>query len=505
LSGHLLYLTNIDADVQDGDLFSKYLSVSSSVLDNISIPLGKDEVKTGYGYTYPNEIDLRIGTGTISVRVHVTTTSSDVTCRVRATRTDKDGVAISSTDWTGTQILSASRTFTTPAVDWTAANADDRLRIEYQFTTTSNMAATPSVRLGGTLPWVEAPFTTELDISVHEAGGGTIIPSPGVYNYIEAGREIEATATPEDISKVFQKWVINAVDVYENPTILIMNNDIVAVAHFQDAVPYNVIISVEQGLGSAIPEEGVHEYIAGVTVTVLGEPLERMDNVKFIVDSNIVFDNEEYFKQAQFIMPSEDVTVKIYFTSPFIELERSEDQLSWVHIADIYCINPENPDPGIYLDWEIPKAGDVTYYYRGRRFERNIESEYSNIESILFVKKIVSYIIYKDHQSIEIESVLYTMFEQEVIDVHIEWKQTTAQEWTSTASQPMTEIGTFTNEILGLNFDTEYEYRPVVIWDNNGTPEIIYGATLAFLTLMEPPILLGQKIGEVFRLSWEVT
>jgi len=48
----LLYLTTANADIATG-LFYKYLRPTASGTVSQNIALAKDEVQTGYGYSYP--------------------------------------------------------------------------------------------------------------------------------------------------------------------------------------------------------------------------------------------------------------------------------------------------------------------------------------------------------------------------------------------------------------------------------------------------------------------
>ena len=378
----LLYVTTTSSGISDGGTYSRLLKPVPSSAAPLSFSLGRNTPEYLYAYSDEDEIDLRAGTGAIEVFVGVTTASSgNTTCRVRATRCDRDGNAISSTDWTATQTMQASRTFTTPSVDWSGADADDRLRIDYEFNTTDH-ADSFAIVSGGTYPYVDTPFTNELDISVDAAGGGTTDPDPGTYDFVVAGKEVEIKAIPSGIEKKFVKWVIDSVDVFENPTTVAMDDDVVAVAHFDDADQYDLEISVEEGEGTVTPSAGTHEKYEQELVSIEAEADTEDYNAKIIIDSATKFDNEEFFGSAEFNMPDENVTVKIYFIEPFVRIERSDgDNESWNHIADVS--DPYVENPADYLDTN-GFQDDVEYFYRARRIEGNNKTDWSDEESIVY-------------------------------------------------------------------------------------------------------------------------
>ena len=378
----LLYLTNTNSDLSEGDLFYKALRPATGSAANITISLSKNVARTGYGFSHANEIDLRAGTGTITVKVHVQTAAT-ATCRVRANRISSTGNVLASTDWTATQSLgtTGTKTFVTDSVDWTGASASDRLRIDYEFVTGEH-SASPVIQVGVENASVETPFTNELDISVEAAGGGTTTPEPGTYDYVVAGKEVQLTAIPDGLSKKFVKWVIDSVDVFENPTTVTMDDDIVAVAHFDDADQFDLVVSVEEGDGTVTPSAGTYVKYEQEIVTIVAEADTEDYNAKIIVDSATEFDNEEFFGTAEFSMPGEEATVKVYFIPPFVRAERSDgDNESWQHITDIE--DPDITDPADYLDTN-GFQDDVEYFYRIKRIENNMEGEWSNEASVVY-------------------------------------------------------------------------------------------------------------------------
>lgn len=74
------------------------------------------------------------------------------------------------------------------------------------------------------------PQEYELTISIE--GQGTTTPAVGTHSYDE-NTEVNLTASPDD-GWEFEKWVIDGVDVMEVSTQVTMDNDITAVAHFEE-------------------------------------------------------------------------------------------------------------------------------------------------------------------------------------------------------------------------------------------------------------------------------
>ena len=371
----LLYLHSTNADLGSGE-FSKYLRPAAGSATNLSIALVKNAEVYGYGYSYAEEIDLRAGTGTITVNVRVSTANANADCRVRAHRVSDNGTILASTAWTATQALGSTITYTfvTESVDWTDAAETDRLMIEYGFFTDAHSAAL-AIQTGSNSSIV-TPFTNELDIDV-ASGEGSTSPSPGTYEYVVAGREVGLTATPEDLTWVFDKWVINNQDVFENPTMVTMTEDIVARAHFAQAAQYNVTVSIEAGQGTVNPTEGVHTYYEGETVTIETTPTNEEDNVIFVIDG-VTYRDTDGNTTIGFQMPSHDIDVEVYFKAPSVILERKDGEEGvWTWIAEVH--EPDND----FVDTDNLQD-DVEYFYRGKRFESNYESDWSEEVSIVY-------------------------------------------------------------------------------------------------------------------------
>ena len=375
----LLYLTNANADISLGTLFYKYLRPATGSAANITVALEKNVARTGYGFSFADEIDLRAGTGTITVKVEVQTAAT-ATCRIRAHRISSTGDVLASTDWTATQSLgtTGTKTFVTGSVNWTGASATDRLRIDYEFVT-GDHSASPVIRVGIANASVETPFTNELDISVDAAGGGTTTPAPGTYDYVVAGKEVELTATPDDYTKKFVKWVINSVDVFENPTIVTMDEDIVAVAHFDDADQYDLVVSIEEGIGTTDPDVGTHQYYEQQKVEFTLTPNTETDSAVLVLNGK----HAQVGTSISFTMPPANSTVEIYFVPDGVLVERKDDDANpdWEFLALVD--DPDVEVPADYLDEKDLQDG-VTYSYRILRYEQSASGAWSNVESVLF-------------------------------------------------------------------------------------------------------------------------
>jgi len=106
-----------------------------------------------------------------------------------------------------------------------------------------------------------------------------------------------------------------------------------------------------------------------------------------------------------------------------------------------------------------------------------------------------------DHESADLLGNLIDIGEESSVGVYFEYRKVGGSTWSSTTIQEMTSTGTFNDGVTSLDSNTEYEFRSVVEWDLG--LETYYGDISTFTTLMPPLTLSGEKIGEVFSLSWE--
>ena len=67
------------------------------------------------------------------------------------------------------------------------------------------------------------------------------------------------------------------------------------------------------------------------------------------------------------------------------------------------------------------------------------------------------------------------------VDVFFEWREQGAGSWTTTTKNERTATGTFSQGITSLSSNTDYEFRAVVEYTNNGTQRV-EGSTLTFKT-----------------------
>ena len=81
------------------------------------------------------------------------------------------------------------------------------------------------------------------------------------------------------------------------------------------------------------------------------------------------------------------------------------------------------------------------------------------------------------------------------VDVFFEWKEIGAGSWNTTTKQTMTQAGDFDQKITGLTADTDYEFRAVLEYENNGT-QVLFGSTLSFKTEQTFYTLSITKVGD---------
>ena len=296
-------------------------------------------------------IDFSAGTGTVTVQMVVIVADVDMLCEVEIIHTGGEWVGSDQ----GPQNLGQSRTYTFSNIDWTDVeySEDVRLTVGFNFTTTAH-SATVEYRYGGTDPWLSSPWTRELDISV-DGTGGTTDPPPGTYEYITANKEILIKAIPDDITKKFAKWVINYVDVFDRETTVILSEDTTAVAFFDNADEFDAVITKEEGEGIITPAVGTHRYYEQEIVTITAEADIEGYNAKIVVDSATEFDNAVYYGTAEFPMPGENITVKVYFIEPLVHLERQESDNLYDTDFSPYTIG------AVPTGWEVGWRSDVTW------------------------------------------------------------------------------------------------------------------------------------------------
>jgi len=164
-----LYPITMDADVQPiGSWFSKYARILPITgPGSFSETLTSNQIIQGFVFCYPGEIDIRAGSetyigagaGPVVARINVTTANSNVNWRIRSHRIDKYGYIRESTPWTAYRALSTTglHNRATSNLDWSyQAAPDDRLAVEYSFTTAA-ASASFAFQLDQTTP-LDVPF-----------------------------------------------------------------------------------------------------------------------------------------------------------------------------------------------------------------------------------------------------------------------------------------------------------------------------------------------------------
>src|SRR5690554_892585 len=190
-------------------------------------------------------------------------------------------------------------------------------------------------------------FTTEeepivyydLDISV--AGNGTTDPAPGLYQEVyEAGDTVTITATAE-LNWQFDHWMINDIQVDENPYELLMNEDKVVVAHFSEIPPEEYTLSVDKlGEGMIYLNEAVDPLILpyeelieeDTPIHLFAEAAEDWEFAHWMVnETRVVVTDNPY----EFIMDGDYNIVAVFeelppvppFDIPYFNAFRSQDDV----------------------------------------------------------------------------------------------------------------------------------------------------------------------------------
>ena len=123
-----------------------------------------------------------------------------------------------------------------------------------------------------------------LEISVN--GEGSTTPAAGFYGYVSGS--VSVTATPES-GWVFQKWLVDGVDVTANPTTVNMNANHDVNAFFVAAELLPVTIS-QVGQGSIVPQAGSYEYQLGTVLELSATPVSTWHFDHWTINGNTVTD-----------------------------------------------------------------------------------------------------------------------------------------------------------------------------------------------------------------------
>ncbi len=138
---------------------------------------------------------------------------------------------------------------------------------------------------------VIAHFTElpQYQLTITVEGNGSVTPSVGTHSYFE-GSIVELAATPDE-GWFFEKWVIDGINVSDNPASVTMNGNIEVVAHFAEPPQYQLTIAVE-GNGSVTPDVGTYSYVEGSIVELVATPDEGWLFEKWEINGSDVAENE---------------------------------------------------------------------------------------------------------------------------------------------------------------------------------------------------------------------
>lgn len=198
------------------------------------------------------------------------------------------------------------------------------------------------------------PIAEFYDLTLSVQGNGTTQPAPGAHTYVEES-QVEITAIA-DAGNHFVKWVIDEVDVTENPTTVTMSADINAVAHFQKNI-YTITALAESG-GSIDPSGEV--------------AAEHGDDVMFSIDpdagyriSEVIVDEENVGTPSQYTFSN--ITADASITARF-EVDADGPNVFVVKDVESYMgemitvfLEIENADPFIGFETHIALPEGFVY------------------------------------------------------------------------------------------------------------------------------------------------
>lgn len=147
----------------------------------------------------------------------------------------------------------------------------------------------------------------EFTLTIGFEGEGTTNPLPGDHIY-DTGLDVLITAIPDD-EWIFDRWVINGTEVFENPYTVTMNSNITAIAHFVPEPPPEYTLTIEVvGNGETMPEPGNYIHEEGTEVDISAQQIHP--EWPF---SHWMIDGTEFTESTITVTILSDITVTAYF------------------------------------------------------------------------------------------------------------------------------------------------------------------------------------------------
>lgn len=145
------YLSSITSDLSGGTLFNRYYDDGPSSANSLNVSVANSSTQTAYGFMLQNGLNGFSWNGdgnTHTVEVNVTTASSAISLTISLSRISSTGTVLQTSATTASQSLGTTgvKTFTVSQA-WTSPAATDRIRVNYNFTSTNAHGGNASVTI----------------------------------------------------------------------------------------------------------------------------------------------------------------------------------------------------------------------------------------------------------------------------------------------------------------------------------------------------------------------
>ncbi len=213
---------------------------------------------------------------------------------------------------------------------------------------------------------------SEYTLTIEVFGNGTTTPVPGDHVY-DVGEEVEITAIPGD-EWLFVRWMINDVEVLENPHTVTMNTNITANAYFEPEVPF--LPPPENLTGTAGDGVVYLEWdFPNLPVFYTRQDLQGFNVYR---DNNLL--NTELFLETFYddFDVENGTTYTYYVTAVYVEGESEPSNEVVVTPNPIYLPPPTNLtyeiiDTTLLLSWDEPDIDELPLILYGYNVYRNSE------------------------------------------------------------------------------------------------------------------------------------
>jgi hypothetical protein len=154
--------TNSDI-TPSGNKFAKEMSAGTGTDTGVLVDLTSSQVISGFFFTpsgKPNSDSWENG-GTWTVEIEVDSVSPKIDARVRVQRYNSSGTLQESGNFTASQTLNGTVSFSPVAPTWSTQACGDRIGIEIEFTETQGKANSVTIGLGTTANEVVTDITED--------------------------------------------------------------------------------------------------------------------------------------------------------------------------------------------------------------------------------------------------------------------------------------------------------------------------------------------------------